>query len=76
MLSWIANGVDDAGPLFIDFSTKKLRAKYDDTLQVISSNELYTTFNCVGLEPGSVLSTSRLLQYNLNPDYFNINASN
>ncbi len=29
-----ANGVDDAGPLFIDFSTRKLRAKYNETLQV------------------------------------------
>jgi hypothetical protein len=29
-----SNGVDDAGPLFIDFSTRKLRTKYNDTLQV------------------------------------------
>jgi hypothetical protein len=32
-----ANGVEDAGPLCIDFSTRKLRAKYNDTLQVNSS---------------------------------------
>ncbi len=37
-----ANGVDDAGPLFIDFSTRKLRAKYNDTLQVNASKELGT----------------------------------
>ena len=45
-----ANGVDDAGPLFIDFSTRKLRAKYNDTLQVNASKELCTTFNCKGLK--------------------------
>jgi len=47
-----ANGVDDAGPLFIDFSTRKLRAKYNETLQVNASKELCTTFNCVGLKTG------------------------
>jgi hypothetical protein len=45
-----ANGVDSEGPLFIDFSTRKLRAKYNDTLQVHASKELGTTFNCVGLK--------------------------
>ncbi len=42
----VTSGVDDAGPLFIDFSTRKLRAKYNDTLQVNASKELCTTFNC------------------------------
>jgi hypothetical protein len=32
-----ANGVDDAGPLFIDFSTRRLRTRYNDTLQVNAS---------------------------------------
>ena len=61
-----ANGVDDAGPLFIDFSTRKLRAKYNDTLQVNASKELGTTFNCVGLKTNnglSIDSTTKLLQY-------------
>ena len=74
-----ANGVDDAGPLFIDFSTRKLRAKYNETLQVNASKELCTTFNCVGLKTKSGLSidpTTKLLQLNLNPEYFNINVSN
>ncbi len=36
-------GVEDTGPLFIDFSRRKLRAKYNDTLQVNTSKELGTT---------------------------------
>jgi hypothetical protein len=32
-----ANGVDDAGPLFIVFSTRKLRAKYNDKLMQVKS---------------------------------------
>ncbi len=74
-----ANGVDSEGPLFIDFSTRKLRAKSKNTLQVNASKELKTTFNCVGLKTNGGLSldaTTKLLQYNLNPDYFNINVSN
>ncbi len=30
-LKFDANGVDDAGPLFIDFSTRKFRAIFIDT---------------------------------------------
>ncbi len=45
-----ANGVEDTGPLFIDFSTRKLRSKYNDTLQVNASKEVCTTFNCEGLK--------------------------
>ncbi len=74
-----ANGVDCEGPLFIDFSTRKVRAKYNDTLQVNASKALGTTFNCVGLKTNGVLSldaTIFLLQINLNPDYFDINISN
>ena len=41
-----ANGVDDAGPLLMDCSTRKLRAKYNDTLQVNANNELCTTYSC------------------------------
>jgi len=41
-----ANGVGDAGPLLMDFSTRKLRAKYNDTLQVNANNELCTTNSC------------------------------
>ncbi len=62
-----ANGVDDAGPLFIDFSTRKLRAKYNDTLQVNANKELCTTFDCKGLKTGGVISvdsTTKLLDYN------------
>jgi hypothetical protein len=43
-----ANGKDDAEPLFIDFSTRGLRTRYNDTLQVNSSKELFTTFDCKG----------------------------
>jgi len=50
-----ANGVGDAGPLLIDFSTRKLRATYNDTLQVNANKELCTTFNCKGLKTGSVV---------------------
>ncbi len=35
-----ANGDDDAGPWLMDFSTGKLRAKYNDTLQVNAGKEL------------------------------------
>jgi hypothetical protein len=65
-----ANGVDSEGSLFIDISTRKLRAKYNDTLQVNASKELGTSFNCVGLKTNGGLSldaTTKLLQYNLNP---------
>ncbi len=41
------------------FSTRKLRAKYNDTLQVNSSKELCTTFDCKGLKTGSVLLSTR-----------------
>jgi hypothetical protein len=47
-------------------------------LQVNASKELGTTFNCVGLEIKAGLSldaTTKLLQYNLNPDYFIMNVS-
>ena len=74
-----SNGVDDAGPLFIDFSTRRPRTRYNDTLQVNISKELCTTFDCNGLKTNGGLSldaTTKLLQYNLNPDYFNINVSN
>ena len=67
-----ANGVDDAGPLLIDFSTRKLRAKYNDTLQVNASKELGTTFNCKGLKTNnglSIDSVTKLLDCNLNADY-------
>ena len=70
-----ANGVDDAGPLFIDFSTRKLRAKYNDTLQVNASKELCTTFNCKGLKTGSVLSldsTTKLLDFKYDTNSFKI----
>ncbi len=50
-----SNGVDDEGPLFIDFSTRKSRTKYNDTLQVNASKELCTSFDCKGLKPGSVI---------------------
>jgi hypothetical protein len=70
-----ANGVDSEGPLFFDFSTRKLRAKYNDTLQVNASKEPGTTFNCVGLKTNAGLSldaTTKLLQYNFNPDNFRL----
>ncbi len=51
-----ANGVDSKGPLFIDFLTRKLKAEYNDTLQVNASKELGTTFNCAGLKPNGGLS--------------------
>ena len=60
------------------FLTSKLRAKYDDALQVNSSTELCTTFHCVGLKTNGGLlldAAIKLLQYNLNPDYLNINVS-
>jgi hypothetical protein len=63
-----SNGVDTTsdtiGPLFIDFTTKKTGAKYNDTLQVNASKEFSTTFNCVGLKTGNGLSidaTTKLL---------------
>ncbi len=59
-----SNGVDTIGPLFIDFTTKKPGAKYNDTLQVNASKEFGTTFNCVGLKTGNGLSidaTTKLL---------------
>jgi hypothetical protein len=62
-----SNGVDDAGPLFIDFSTRKLRARYIDTLKVNVSKELCTTFDCKELKTGSVSSlnaTTKLLDFN------------
>ena len=71
--------MEDTGPLFIDFSTRKLRAKYNDTLQVNASKELCATFNCKGLKTNSGLSVdsvTKLLDYNLNAAYFNVNVSN
>jgi hypothetical protein len=65
MLKFDSNGADDAGPLFIEFSTRQLRTKYNDTLQVNASKELCTTFDCKGLKTGSVLSlnsTTKLLE--------------
>ncbi len=47
-LKFDANGVNSERPLFIDFSTRKLRAKYNDTLQNNASKEFGTTFSCVG----------------------------
>jgi hypothetical protein len=61
-----ANGVDDAGPLFIDFSARRLRARYNDKLQVSSSKESCTTFDCKGLKTDSVLSldsTTKVLDF-------------
>ncbi len=70
-----ANGVDDAGPLCIDFSTRKLRAKYNDTLQVNASKEICTTFNCKGLKTGSVISldsTTKLLDFKFDTKSFRV----
>ncbi len=50
-----ANGVDSDGPSFIDFSTRKLRAQYKDTLQVNASLELCTNFDGKGLRTGTFL---------------------
>ncbi len=61
------------------FSTRKLRAKNNDTLKVNASEELETFFIWVGLKTSnglSINSTTNLLQYNLNPDCCNINVSN
>ena len=74
-----ANGVDDAGPLFIDFSTRRLRTRYNDTLQVNSSKELCTTFDCKGLKTGSVLSldsTTKLLDFKYDSTYFDVGSNN
>jgi hypothetical protein len=41
-------------------------------------NKIMTTFNCVELKTNGDLSldaATKLLQYNLNPDHFNINVS-
>ncbi len=73
-----SNGVDDAGPLFIDFSTRNLRARYNDTLQVSASKELCTTFDCKGLKTGGVLSVdpiTKSLDFNYDSEYFSIKAS-
>ena len=56
-----------------------MRVKYNDTLQVNASKELGTTFNCKGLKTNnglSIDSVTKLLDYNLNADYFNVNVSN
>ena len=70
-----ANGVEDTvtGPLFIDFSTRKLRTKYNDTLQVNASKELGTTFNRVGLKTNnglSIDSTTKLLDFKYDVNSF------
>ena len=52
-----------------------LQIKLADTSLTLSSLGLSTTFNCVGLKPNNGLSidaVTKLLQYNLNPDYYNI----
>ena len=70
-----ANGVDDAGPLLMDCSTRKLRAKYNDTLQVNANKALCTTFNCKGLKTGSVLSldpTTKLLDFEYDTNSYEI----
>ncbi len=70
-----SNGVDDAEPLFIDFSTRKLRARYNYTLQVNASKELCTTFNCKGLKTCSVLSldsTTKLLDFKFDTNSFRV----
>ncbi len=68
------NGVDDAGMLFIGFSTRKIRAIYNDTLQVNASKEfmphleLCTSRIILGLKTGNDLSidaSTKLLQCNL-----------
>ena len=74
-----ANGVDDGGPLFIDFSTRRLRTRYNDTLQVNASKELGTTFDCKGLKTGSVLSldsTTKLLDFKYDSTYFDVGTNN
>ena len=71
-----ANGVE--GPLFIDFSTRKLRAKYNDTLQINASQELCTTFDCKGLKTGSVLSldsTTKLLDFKYDTGTFKVKVN-
>ncbi len=74
-----ANGVDDVGPLFIDFSTRKSRTKYTDTLQVNASKELCTLFDRKGLKTGSVLSldsATKLLDFKYDSNSFKIKLSN
>ncbi len=74
-----ANGVDDAGPLLMDFSTRKLRATYNDTLQVNANNELCTTYNCKGLKTGGVLSldpTAKLLDFEYDTNSFDFKLNN
>jgi hypothetical protein len=60
-------------------SVNGVAIKYNDTLQVNASQELCTTFDCKGINANnglSIDSVTKLLNYNLNPDYFNINATN
>jgi hypothetical protein len=60
-------------------SVNGVEIKYDDTFQVNASQKLCSTFDCKGLKSNSGLlidSVTKLLNYNLNTDYFNINASN
>ncbi len=48
-------------------------------MQVNASKELCTTFNCKGLKTNSGLSidsVTKLLDYNLNAEYFNANVIN
>ncbi len=57
------------------FQQEKLRARYNDTLQVNASKELCTTFDCKGLKTGSVLSlnsTTKLLDLNYDTNSFKI----
>ncbi len=77
-----SNGIDDVGPLqdpfFMDFSTRKSRAKYDNTFQVNASKELWITFNCKGLKIGSVLtldSTTKWLDFKFDTNDFKIKVN-
>ncbi len=73
-----ANVVDDAGPLCIDFSTRKFRAKYNDTSQVNASKEICTTFNCKGLNTGSVISLdsrTKLLDFKFDTNSFRVKVN-
>ena len=56
-----------------------LQIKLADASLTLSNLGLSTTFNCVGVKANNGLSIdagTKLLQYNLNPDYYNINGSN
>ena len=68
-----ANGINEAGPLHIDFSTRKLTTKYSDMMEVNAAKELTTKFQCKGLKPESVLNidaTTKLLDLKYDNDCF------